>query len=219
MSFPGVHGFGVALGAAAGVVLGAALLNGPMAYADDAATLPIPPFDPNHCASCFLPGTGGDWTNVDYSGFPLWEIQYDQTYTLPDGSYEIHVFQDPYNGPPEPWFDYSSAQVISSDGVAPPVGTEWTGGDVQIPSWGFEYGLFEYSALTTPAGMLDILHSLQAPWANEFYEGPAGTFDYWVNGVGTGHETVTAIIDMPATASSGAAADFSTLWPELLGTL
>jgi hypothetical protein len=196
--------------------MGAAMLASPAAYADDVATLPIPPWDPSHGDPIFLPGTGGDWTNVEYVGS---EIQYDQTYTLPDGSYEIHAVQDPYNAFPEPWFDYGSEQVISSEGVAPPVGTELTGGDVQIPSWGFEYGLFEYSTLTTSAGMVDIVQSLQAPWANEFYSGPAGIFDYWVNGVGTGQETVTPIIDMPATASAGAAADFSTLWSDLLGTL
>jgi hypothetical protein len=80
-----------------GLQLGAALLATPMAYADDVATLPIPPFDPN---TTFLvpPGIGGDWTNVEEIK-PEFEVQYDQTYTLPDGSYEIHGVQDPYNAP------------------------------------------------------------------------------------------------------------------------
>ena len=86
------------------------------------------------------------------------------------------------------------------------MGTEWSGETFQIPSWGFEYGLFENSSLTTSAGMVDAFTSLQAPWSNDFYDGPAGIFDYWVN-------------DIPAETSSAAAADFSTLWSDLLGTL
>jgi hypothetical protein len=214
-----IRGFAIIIAAAAGAVLGAALLNSPAAHADVLPTLPVPPFDPNNDDPLGLPGTGGDWTNVQDSGFPSYEVQYDQTYTIPDGSYEIQGVQEPYGGPPEPWFNYDSAQVISSDGVAPAVGTEWNGETFQIPSFGFEYGLFENTSLTTSAGMVDAFESLQAPWANEFYSGPAGIFDYWVNGVGTPNITAIPIIDMPATASTAAAADFSTLWSELFGAL
>jgi hypothetical protein len=209
----------IGLGGAAATALSAALLAGPVAYADDVATLPIPPFDPASGASFYLPpGTGAAWTNVEDSGFPSYEVQYDQAYTVADGSYEIHGVQEPYGGPPEPSFNYSSEQVISSDGVAPAVGTEWNYEQFQIPSFGFEYGIFENTSLTTPAGTVDAFESLQSPWANDFYSGPAGIFDYWVNGVGTPNETAIPIIDMPAETSTAAAADFSTLWSDLLTT-
>jgi hypothetical protein len=215
-----ICGFAI-VGAVAGAVLGAALLASPAAFADDVATLPVPPFDPPSGSSFYLPpGTGGDWTNVEDSNFPLYEVQYDQAYTVPDGSYEIHGVQEPYGGPPEPAFNYSSEQVISSDGVAPAVGTEWNYEQFQIPSFGFEYGIFENTSLTTPAGTVDAFEWLQyPPWANDFYNGPAGIFDYLVTDIGTPEQTAIPIIDIPADASSGAAAEFSTLWADLLGTL
>lgn len=210
----------IVLGGAAAVALGVALLASPAAYADDLPILPIPPFDPPSGASFYLPpGTGGDWTNVVDSGFPSYEVQYDQAYTLPDGSYETQGVQEPYGEFPESSFYSSSEQVISSDGVAPAVGTEWNYQQYLIPAFGNLYGIYENTSLTTPAGTVDAFEWLQSPWANDFYNGPAGIFDYWVTGVGTANETAIPIIDMPAETSSAAAADFSTLWSDLLGTL
>jgi len=220
MSSRRIRGFVIIVAAAAGAILGVALPNSPAADADVLPTLPVPPFDPPSGASFYLPpGTGGDWTNVQDSGFPSYEVQYDQAYTLPDGSYEIQGFQEPYNGPPGDGFLSASEQVISSDGVAPAVGTEWNYEQYLIPAFGNQYGIFENTSLTTSAGTVDAFESLQSPWANDFYSGPAGTFDYLVYDVGTPEQTAIAIIDMPATASTAAAADFSTLWSELLGTL
>jgi hypothetical protein len=215
-----ICGFAIA-GAVAGAVLGAAMLASPMAYADDVATLPIPPFDPPRGDSFYLPpGTGGDWTNVQDSLFPSYEVQYDQAYTLPDGSYEIQGVKEPYGGgPPEPSYYYASEQVISSDGVAPAVGTEWNYETFQIPEPGFEYGLFVNTSLTTSAGTVDAFEWEPSLWVNDFYSGPAGTFDYLVYNIDTPEQTAIPIIDIPATTSTAAAADFGTLWSELLGTL
>jgi hypothetical protein len=216
MSSRRLRGFAVALGAA-GAILGAALLASPAAFADDVATLPIPPFDPLYGNAIFLPGAGEDWTNVQNSGYPSYEVQYDQTYTLPDGSYEIHGILEPYPGDPYTTFSSGSEQVISSEGVAPAVGTEWTGESYVIPAFGDQFSIFANTSLTTSAGTVDLFAWQQPPdWANEFYSGPAGIFDDIVNYNGS---TVIPIIDMPATASTAAAADFSTLWADLLGTL
>lgn len=210
-----ICGFAV-VGAVAGAVLGAAFLASPPAYADDVATLPIPPFDPLYGNAIFLPGVGGDWTNVQNSGYPSYEVQYDQAYTLPDGSYEIHGIGEPYGGGPLTAFSSGSLEVISSDGVAPPVGTEWSGESFVIPAFGDQFSIWANSSLTTSAGTVDLFTWQQSPvWANEFYSGPAGIFDDIVN---YNASTVIPIIDMPADNSSVAAADFGTLWSDLLGT-
>jgi hypothetical protein len=211
-----ICGFAI-VGAAAGAVVSVALLAGPAAHADDVATLPIPPFDPLYGNAIFLPGAGGDWTNVQNSGYPSYEVQYDQAYTLPDGNYEIHGILEPYPGDPYTTFSSGSEQVISSEGVAPAVGTEWTGESFVIPAFGDQFSIFANSSLTTSAGTVDLFTWQQAPvWANEFYSGPAGIFDDIVN---YNASTAIPIIDLPATASTGAAADFGTLWSELFGTL
>jgi hypothetical protein len=216
MSSRRIRGFVIIVAAAAVAIVGVALLNSPAADADVLPTLPIPPFDPPSGISFYLPpGTGGDWTNVEYSGFPSYEVQYDQAYTLPDGSYEIQGVQEPYGGPPGDGYLSASEQVISSDGVAPAVGTEWNYEQYLIPAFGNQYGIFENTSLNTSAGTVDAFESLQAPWANDFYSGPAGTFDYLVDDVGTPEQTAIPIIDMPAETSSAAAADVSTLWSDL----
>jgi hypothetical protein len=199
----------IIVAAAAGAILGVALLNSPDADADVLPTLPIPPFDPPN--GFFLPGTGGDWTNVEDSGFPSYEVQYDQAYTVPDGSYEIQGVQEPYPGLPEDAFSSGSEQVISSDGMAPAVGTEWNYEQYLIPAFGNQYGIFANSSLTTSAGTVDAFEWLPSDSVNDFYSGPAGTFDYLVYDVGTPEQAAIPIIDMPAETSSAAAADFSTL--------
>lgn len=215
------QGIAIVVGAAASAFLGAVLLASPPAHADDLPTLPIPPFDtPSGDAFYSPPGTAGDWTNIVASGFPSYEVQYEQAYTLPDGNYEIQGIQGPYPQSPYESFYSSSEQVISSDGLAPAVGTEWNYQQFVIPAFGNDYGIYENTSLTTPAGTVDAFEWLQyPPSANDYYNGPAGIFDYWVTGVGTGDETAIPIIDMPAETSSAATADFGTLWSELLGTL
>lgn len=213
------RGFAVAFGAAAGAVLGAGLVSNAVAQADDMATLPVPPFDrPDGGSFYHPPGIGGDWTNVEDSKYPPYEVQYDQAYTLPDGDYEIHGVA-PHPDFPEQWFYYASEQVTSSNGVAPAVGTEWNYESFQIPFLGSDYAVFQNISMTTPAGMVDAFTWEQPLWFNDFYYGPTGIFDYLIHNVGLPSETVIPIIYIPAEMSPAGAADFSTLWSDLLGTL
>ncbi|MGB6208153.1 hypothetical protein [Mycobacterium sp.] len=223
MSFSRICGFAIA-GAAAGAMLGAALLASPMAYADDVATLPVPPFNPfqvsNVNAPLGPPGLTAVTTNEEWSTIPGGEqLQYDEAWTLSDGSYETHQLDDVY-GIPESYFEHDSTVVTASEGVAPPVGTEWDTSIFWLPSWGYSQELFINYSLTTSAGTVDVLSPqyipLLAAWSNEFYNGPAGIFDDLVSNNGA---AVIPIIDIPADTSSAAAADFSTLWSDLLGTL
>lgn len=217
------RGFGVALGAA-GVVLGAALLNSPMAYADDVATLPVPPINTtgdSNVTGPFDPPvvTSGPPTNEEWSTISDGEqLQYDQAWTLSHGSYETHQQDDVY-GIPESYSEHDSTVVTASDGVAPPVGTEWDTSIYWLPSWGYSQEVAINYSLTTSAGTVDVFTPQTIPfsaWSNEFYNGPAGTFDYLVHFNG---DTAIPIIYIPAEMSPGAAADFSALWSDLLGTL
>jgi hypothetical protein len=216
-------GFAIVV-AVAGAVLGAASLASPMAYADDVATLPIPPFDPFDASNVNAPlgppvVTSVLTTNEEWSTIPDGQqLQYDEAWTLSDGSYETHQLDDVY-GIPENYFEHDSTVVTASDGVAPPVGTEWDTSIFWLPSWGYSQELFINYSLTASAGTVDVFSPqyipLLAAWSNEFYNGPAGIFDDLVSNNGV---AVIPIIDIPADTSSAAAADFSTLWSDLLGT-
>jgi hypothetical protein len=212
------------VGAVTGAVLGAALLASPAAYADDVATLPELPFDPfdprNVNGPLAPPGLAESTTNEEWSTIPGGEqLQYDQAWTLSDGSYETHQIGDEYFDP-EDYFEHDSTVVTASDGVAPPVGTEWDTSVFWIPSWGYSQEIAINYSMTTSAGTVDVFSPqyipLLAAWSNEFYNGPAGIFDDLVARNGT---AVIPIIDIPAITSPGAAADFGTLWSELFGTL
>jgi hypothetical protein len=212
-----ICGFGI-VGAVAGAVLGAALLSGPAAYADDVATLPIPPFDPSQ-VGFELPGTAGAPTNWESSFFPYlyYGHQWDVPYTVADGSYEIQHNEDRYFGDPLSLFWSHSDKVIASDGIAPAVGTQWDGSYVELSNGLFASYFFENTSLTTSAGVADIFIPVQNwGWENDFYYGPAGTFDYLVNFYDGG---VVPIFEFPADGAPTAAADFSTQWSDLVGAL
>jgi hypothetical protein len=220
-----IRGFAVVVAAAAGAILGVALLASPVAYADDVATLPVPPFDPTNVTAANSPLgppalSGGVPTNLEDSTiFDGQQLQWDAAYTLPDGSYETHSVGDTY-GEPENFFEQDSDVVTASEGVAPAVGTEWDQSIFWLPSGGYSLELYVNASMTTSAGTVDVFTPENLPflsaWSNEFYNGPAGTFDDLVSYNGA---TVIPIIDMPAETSSAAAADFSTLWSDLVGTL
>jgi hypothetical protein len=224
MNFGRICGFAI-VGAVAGAVVAAALLASPSAYADDVATLPVPPFDPTgafNVSGILAPPAGGvgSETPPEYSTIPGgFQLQYDETWPLSGGSYETHQLDDVY-GLPENYFEHDSTVVTASEGVAPPVGTEWDTSIFSLPSWGYSQELFINHSLTTSAGTVDVFTPqyipLLAAWSNEFYNGPAGIFDDLVSNNGA---AVIPIIDIPATASTAAAADFGTLWSEFLGTL
>jgi hypothetical protein len=219
-----IRGFAV-VGAAVGAILGGALLAGPAAYADDVATLPVPPFDPTNVTAVNSPlgppaVSGGVPTNVEDSPiFDGQQLQSDAAWTLPDGSYETHFVGDTY-GEPENFFEQDSDVVTASEGVAPAVGTEWDQSIFWLPSFGYELELYVNASMTTSAGTVDVFTPENIPflsnWSNEFYSGPAGLFDDLVSANGA---TAIPIIDIPAEASSAAAADVSTLWSDLVGTL
>jgi hypothetical protein len=219
----GLTALAIVLGGA-GTVLGAALLTGPAAHADDLATLPVPPFDPSQVNSIYAVPPGlqdGLPTNSEQFNFFLYQQQqWDQAWTVSDGSYETRHVGDNF-GLPEPFFVNDSDQVTASDGVAPAVGTEWDQSIFQLPGPGYETVLFENTSLTTSAGTVDTFTPENIPflaaWSNEFYSGPAGMFDDLVSQ--NGAATVIPIIDIPAEASPGAAADVSTMWSDLVGTL
>jgi hypothetical protein len=218
-----ICGFAI-VGAVAGAVLGAALLASPTAYADDVATLPIPPIDPFNVSvngPLSPPAVAaGPMTNEESSTiFDGHQLQYDVALTLSHGSYETHQVDAVY-GVPETYFEHDSTVVTASEGVAPAVGTEWDNSYFWLPSWPYSLELYVNNSMTTSAGTVDVFTPQNIPllseWSNEFYKGPAGIFDDIVSANGA---TAIPIIDIPATASTGAAADLGTLWSELLGTL
>jgi hypothetical protein len=218
-----ICGFAI-VGAVAGAVLGAALLASPTAYADDIATLPIPPIDPFNVSvnGPLAPPavTAGPPTNEESSTiFDGQQLQYDEALTLSHGSYETHQVDDVY-GVPETYFEHDSTVVTASEGVAPAVGTEWDHSYFWLPSWPYSLELYVNNSMTTSAGTVDVFTPQNIPllseWSNEFYNGPAGIVDDLVYQNGA---TVIPLIDIPADTSSAAAADFSTLWSDLLTTL
>ncbi|WIM88122.1 hypothetical protein PT015_00930 [Candidatus Mycobacterium wuenschmannii] len=229
MSVLGAGRIGVIGSLAAGAVWGVALLGSPAAYADDLATLPLLPINPHDIS--FNLGTplapplaeGATQTPQEEVNIPSGhEITYNDTYTLAGGSYETHSVSDIYFDP-EQFYEQDSQVVTASDGIAPPVGTEWETSYAFLPSWGFSFELYENTSLTTPDGTVDVFTPtfVEIPssleYSNEFYNGPAGIFDDLVSPDGT---TVIPLIDLPADPSAAAAAaDFATLWSELTTTI
>jgi hypothetical protein len=191
------------LGAAAGALLSAALLNGPVAYADDTASIPDSPYTPVYFN---LPGTSAGLSNLEGSDNGLYQTSsYDNAFTTSAGSYEVHVAQTEYFSS-FPVYGDTSQTVTLSDGIAPAVGTTWNGSSFIIPfggDTGFE--VFQNQSLTTPDGMVDEL-STQFNLTNVFYEGPGGTADYleYVAGPGATHEYFT-LFDIPAAGDTAAA--------------
>jgi hypothetical protein len=183
-----------------GAAAGALLLGSPVASADDLATLPVPPYDPSYF---FAPGTAGAITNAVYDDNGAYQFDnYDQAYTVSDGSYEIHdahIKLFSYL----PFYEDDSQQVIASDGVAPAVGTTWDNSSLDIPSFGNYLEIYNNSILTTPDGMVDELFT-NSPWANIYYQGPAGTIDYLVHDYGAPDVSYTPVFDIPAAGDTAA---------------
>jgi hypothetical protein len=180
------------LGAAAGALLSAALLNGPVAYADDTATLPVPvpPFDIGKFELQTLPPglagtetiTGGDM-NTGY---------FEQPYTTTDGDYVVQGTDTRY----EPLYVDVSEHVISSDGVAPAVGTSW-----EYSQFGGDYDFYDTGQLTNADGTFDIVRTLGID--NVYYQGPDGTIDYLING--NDPSQFIQLFDIPAAGDTAAA--------------
>jgi hypothetical protein len=196
------------LGAAAGALLSAALLGGPVAHADVFPTLPVPPFDYDKLYDIFYPehyGTMGDITNgvgseTDFSS------SFDQAYSAPMGSFEVHeVGIHPLYQLPGIYGDYTET-VTSSSGVAPAVGTVFNDSYSQLDlGLGGTYTLFNDLNLTTPDGTVGVFLFGNSGWENQYYQGPAGTADYLVNGYGTPDGVTYTLFDFPAAGDTAAA--------------
>ena len=187
------------LGAAAGALLSAALFGSAVAYADDTATLPVPPFDPTYLLP---PGTPGAITDADYNDNGGYQFDtYDQAYATSAGSYEVsdvHTKVFTYL----PFYEDDIQKVLTTDGVAPAVGTTWDNSSFEIPSFGNYLEIYNNSVLTTPDGTVDELFT-NSPWVNIFYQGPDGTLDYLVNQ--SDPSQVFQLFDFPAADDTAAA--------------
>jgi hypothetical protein len=189
------------------------LLSCPSAYADDPPPLPSD-FD--------LPGSPGEETGLQtFGSYPLlyssqfqtpWAI-YDQNTGAVLGDY---VTQSNNSG--ALFFDNSATQVIDSTGAAPAVGTEWDTSDLGIPvTIGVPGELeplqnfFESDPSGSTQDLFQINFLSDAVLGNYYSTGPTGTLDeliFFTN-------DVVPILDIPASASTGAATDAATLWSDL----
>jgi hypothetical protein len=206
-------------GAVAAAAIGAAAA--PAAHADDLPPLPVPPFNMQNLPEGFFnpPGSLGVPTNVEKFSIPglYTSLQQDNPYSVSDGSYETHLIEQIFGGgPPSVTYTSESEQVTASDGLAPAVGTEWDNSFLTaslLPGL-LPTQLFLDSSLTTSAGTADVFMVLGLE--NDFYDGPAGIFDYL--GFNGNEASFIPIIDIPAETSPAAATDFSALWSDLLAT-
>jgi hypothetical protein len=190
------------LGAAAGALLSAALLGGPVAHADDIATLPVPvpPFDIGKLELQLLPpglagtitGESGGVNTGDFSISP-----YEQAFTTTDGTYVVQATETQYSV----FYSDTSESVISSDGVAPAVGTAWDQSGLSVPVGLGEFEIFYNSQLTTSDGTVDIF-SGPFGYENIYYQGPAGMIDYFG---GPNETNFFPIFDFPAAGDTAAA--------------
>lgn len=169
---------GMALvGAAAGAVIGAALISSPTAYADPPPVPPVNPFD------VFIPpGDEGFPTDTQVSSIPYLYTFHTENipYTVFDqghnvvGTYDIHQTGQIAGLLPEIGLVDESNVVTDSTGAAPAVGTEWdaTGLGLLFPQFDF----FENMSMSSPDGTsADLFVLLDV--ANYFSSGPAGIVD------------------------------------------
>lgn len=234
MSSRRVRGFAVVLGTA-GAILGAALLNAPVGYADGPPPLPfgLQPFP-----DIFPPGTPGDPTDSAISGIPylLWTDQETVPYSTDDinpvqfGDYTANQ-QDsfalgiPLNLPRDPgmaFFGNEWLQVIDSTGTAPAVGTVFDDSAFALPVFSpFTLNIAFLPVLqdfyeTDPTGTTQELFQIDIfniGLGDYISTGPAGLLDeLTVEGIGN---FAIPILDIPATASTGAATDAGSLLSDL----
>jgi hypothetical protein len=213
---------GVVLAGGAVVAAATGVAAAPAAHADELPPLPVPPFNLQNLPEGFFnpPGSLGVPTNVEKFSIPglYTSLQQDNPYSVSDGSYETHLIEQIFGGGVSSVaYTSESEQVIASDGLAPAVGTEWDFSGLTaelIPGVFLPTQVFLDSSLTTSAGTADVFSVLGLE--NDFYDGPAGIFDYL--GFNQNEASFIPIIDIPAETSPAAATDFSALWSDLLAT-
>lgn len=205
-------GFAAILGTAAAV--GVAIAT--TAYADSLPPLPVPPF----ANETFFP-SASEGLPTDVTGIPGLYTTENIPWQLIDGSFVTQHTE--FGSQPYLW-DFSD-KVTDSTGVAPAVGTEWANSALAVPVpvppgviGGLQtipIAIFQYSSLTTPDGTAQNFISPMFSFANNYYDGPAGQFDYLVFPNGTS----IPIIDAPADTSAAAATEAGSFWSDLIATL
>lgn len=219
MSSRRARGFAVVLGAA-GAILGAALLDTPVAHADN-------PFQFPDLTDIGPPGNEVP-IDVQTSGlFPLyWNTQGTVEYAIiePSGhagpTYDATVNNE--------FFllgalENTMTQVTDTTAGAPAIGTLWEGFGFSIPIFTGMYVL-QWPVLgnayeSDPTGTTQDFFSLDVgvQLGNYFSTGPAGTLDE-LTFQGPGFPFIPfaiPILDIPATASTAAATDTGSLLPDL----
>jgi hypothetical protein len=164
------------VGAAAGVVVSAALISSPMAYADPP---PVPAPGP--------PGIEGNPTIIEDSSFPyLYNfLQENDPYTIYDpagqviGAYDVKDTGGVVGLLPLFGILNSSAVVTDSTGAAPAVGTEFDGTGLfsVIALGGYAQQLIGDSSMISPDGTSTNLLETILGIGNYFSIGPTGLFD------------------------------------------
>jgi hypothetical protein len=229
-----VHGFAVVLGAA-GAIMGAALLSSPVAYADGPPPLPfgLQPFP-----DIFPPGSPGEPTDSEVSGIPylFWDNQETVPYSIADinplqfGDYVANqeistALGFNINGaffPNYAFFSNDWMQVIDSTGAAPAVGTVFDESTFAVPiispgpPFLFPLPVLQSFYESDPTGTTQELFQidiLNVGLGNYISTGPAGLLDeLTVEGIGN---FAIPILDIPASASTGAATDAGALLPDV----
>lgn len=239
MSSRRIRGFAVVVGAAVGAALGAALLNNPVAYADQPPGLP---FGLQPYPDIVPPGSPGEPTGSEVSGIPylLWNNQETVTYSIIDGYTrelmgEYVAKQDDSVGLPltlngSYFQDFGllqndSLQVIDSSGAAPAVGTEFGYSGVTIPLFNpITLNIWPMPVLqdyyeSDPTGTTQELFQINlfgTAVGNYISSGPNGLLDE-LTYIGFGVFAIP-ILDIPAAASTAAVADAGSLWSDFAAT-
>lgn len=217
MNRQGIGGAAIVVGAAAGVVLGAALLTSPGAYA---ATLPPSPAD------FTFPGSPGPWTA--FQSFGLYPLYYTSQYETPWTVYDqdtgavLGNYATEANTLTALFVSNTSVQVVDSTGDAPLAGTLLNTTELGIPVFVGVPGQFDpvqnfYESDPTGAvrDLFQINIGSAAIFGNYFSTGPTGTFDELI----FFSNYVVPIIDIPAAGATMAASgadlgDVGTLWSD-----
>lgn len=215
-----IRNFAIALGAAAGALMGAALPLSPVAHSDN-------PFQFPDLTDIGPPGNEVP-IDVQTSGlFPL--------YWTTQGTVEYAIIEP--SGHAGPTYDAtvnneflllgslenSMTQVTDTTAGAPAVGTLWDGSGFSIPiflgMYPIQWPVLGNAYESDPTGTIRDFFQLDVgvQLGNYFSSGPAGTLDE-LTFSGPGFPFfpfAIPILDIPATASTGAATDAGALLPEL----
>ena len=211
-----VRGFALVLGAA-GAVLVAALLDSPVAHADQPFQFPSIDVGP--------PGNEVP-TDVQTSGlFPLyWTTQGTVEYAIIDPSGHGGPTYDATENDQFLLYgsvEHTMTQVIDTTPGAPAVGTLWDSSGFSIPiilgtyvsTWPVLGNAYESDPTGTTQDFFSINLGIQL--GNYFATGPAGTLDELTfQGPGI-FPFAIPLLDIPAAASTATATDPGTLWSDI----